>query len=62
MTLPGGTVVWGKDGGFFGYHTVSFHSPDATRQLTVSMTTSLTARPATHDLLADVAMVFSAVE
>lgn len=58
VTLPGGIAVWGKNGGFFGYHAVSFHTVDATRQLTVSMTTAFNGWPATHELLASIASVF----
>jgi D-alanyl-D-alanine carboxypeptidase len=57
-TLPNGTVVWGKDGGFHGYRTWAFQTPDATRQLTISMTTAVTSGPATHELLARAATVF----
>lgn len=58
VQLPGGVTVWGKDGGHFGYHTVSFHTIDATCQLTVSMTMARNIRPPTHELLASVADVF----
>ena len=51
-TLPDGVTVWGKDGGFHGYQTWSFHTRDTRRQLTVSMTTAFNDRPATDDLLA----------
>lgn len=60
MRLPDGNTVWGKDGGFFGYRVVSFHTADATRQLTVSVTTALADVPATHELLAGIADVFRA--
>jgi hypothetical protein len=58
VRLPGGVAVWGKDGGFFGYHNLSFHTADASRQLTISIATALTSRPATHALLDSVAGVF----
>lgn len=35
-TLPDGSTVWGNDGGLHGYHTWSFHTPNASYQLTVS--------------------------
>ncbi|SNT41698.1 D-alanyl-D-alanine carboxypeptidase [Asanoa hainanensis] len=60
LTLPDATVVWGKDGGFFGYRTLSFHTPDAGRQLTVSVTTAANGLPPSIDLLAGVAAVFTA--
>ena len=60
--LPDDVTVWGKDGSFHGYHTWSFHTADARRQLTVSMTAALTGRPTTHDLLARVATVFGPPE
>jgi D-alanyl-D-alanine carboxypeptidase len=59
VTLPHGGVLWGKDGGAYSYHTLSFHTVEATRQLTVSITVTATARPATHELLTSVASVFS---
>ncbi|GIH09351.1 serine hydrolase [Rhizocola hellebori] len=58
VDLPNGITVWGKTGGAFGYHMLSFHTADATRQLTVSMTMTASVRPATHQLLASVANVF----
>jgi D-alanyl-D-alanine carboxypeptidase len=58
VLLPNGITVWGKNGGFFGYHMISFHTADATRQLTVSMTMTGSGRPETHVLLAGVADVF----
>jgi D-alanyl-D-alanine carboxypeptidase len=58
VLLPSGVVVWGKNGGFFGYHMISFHTADASRQLTVSMTMTGTSRPSNLELLADVAGVF----
>lgn len=62
VRLSGGVAVWGKDGGFFGYHVVSFHTADASRQLTMSMTTALNSRPVTHEFLASIASVFGPEE
>ncbi|WP_191838859.1 serine hydrolase domain-containing protein [Catellatospora chokoriensis] len=56
--LPGGTAVWGKHGGFFGYDTFSFHSPDASRQLTVSLTTDSGRSPTTEQVLRHFEFVF----
>lgn len=50
-SVPG---VVGKDGGFHGYRTWSFHATDASWQLTVSMTFGLTGGPATEEFLARV--------
>lgn len=61
-SLPNGVTVWGKDGGFYGYHTWSFHTADCSRQLTVSMTVALSDRPATREFLARVASVFASPE
>ena len=36
--LPDGQVLWGHTGGFFGYLTLSYHSADLSRQLTLSYT------------------------
>lgn len=57
--LPNGAVAWGKDGGFHGYRTWSFHTRDASRQLTVSATTALTTPPTTPHFLATVATAFT---
>jgi CubicO group peptidase (beta-lactamase class C family) len=57
--LPDGTTVWGKDGGFHGYQAWSYHSPDATCQLTLSATSAFNTRPTTPDLLASVAAAFT---
>jgi D-alanyl-D-alanine carboxypeptidase len=35
--LPGGSTLWGHTGGIFGYVTLSFSTPDAATQLTVSI-------------------------
>jgi D-alanyl-D-alanine carboxypeptidase len=58
VRLPGGQVVWGKDGGFFGYHTWSFHTERAERQVTVSMSVAGNARPSSHHFLAAIAPAF----
>jgi D-alanyl-D-alanine carboxypeptidase len=58
VRLPGGQVVWGKDGGFFGYHTWSFHTERAERQVTVSMSVAGNARPSSHRFLAEIAAAF----
>ena len=57
-TLPNGTVVWGKDGGFHGYRTWVFQTADATHQLAVSMTTAQTSGPATHEFITRAATAF----
>jgi D-alanyl-D-alanine carboxypeptidase len=54
VRLPDGVTVWGNGGGFFGYHTWSFHTVNADRQLTVSTTTAHGGRPPTLGLLATV--------
>ncbi|WP_155371377.1 serine hydrolase domain-containing protein [Catellatospora vulcania] len=58
VRLPGGAAVWGKHGGFFGYDTFSFHTPDASRQLTVSITTDTGRSPSTEHVLSHFAFVF----
>ena len=50
-SLSGGVAVVRKHGGYHGYRTWSFHTLDAARQLTVSMTVALTGDPATHEFL-----------
>lgn len=35
--LPDGRTLWGHTGGIFGYLTLSFSTPDAATQLTVSI-------------------------
>jgi D-alanyl-D-alanine carboxypeptidase len=57
-TLPNGTVVWGKDGGFHGYRTWVFQTADTAHQLTVSMTAALINSPATHEFIARAATAF----
>lgn len=57
--LPGGVSVLGKDGGYHGYRTWSFHTADAARQLTVSMTVALIPGPTTQEFLARAAAAFS---
>ena len=47
-TLPTGVTVLGKDGGFHGYRTWTFHTA---RHLTVSMTFGLTGGPTTEQFL-----------
>lgn len=58
-TLPNGAVVWGKEGGFHGFRTWVFHQDEPARQLAVSMTVAGEAGPATHELLARAADVFT---
>ncbi|GIE37923.1 serine hydrolase domain-containing protein [Actinoplanes lobatus] len=58
-TLPNGAVVWGKEGGFHGFRTWVFHQDEPARQLAVSMTVAGEAGPATHELLARAAEVFT---
>ncbi|WP_328993971.1 beta-lactamase family protein [Kribbella sp. NBC_01245] len=53
LNLPN-LVVWGHSGGIFGYRTWSYHSADATRQATVSLSTTDAAAPETYDLLVSV--------
>lgn len=50
LTLPN-LVVWGHTGGIFGYGTWSYHSADATRQVTLSLTTTDQPGPETDALL-----------
>ncbi|MFF5076631.1 serine hydrolase domain-containing protein [Actinoplanes sp. NPDC000266] len=50
-TLPSGETVWGKDGGFFGYRTWSFHRPDCEWQLTVSATAGRGGVPTTAEVV-----------
>nr|WP_275402625.1 serine hydrolase [Streptomyces sp. SID13031] len=52
--LADGTVVWGHNGGIFGYLTSSFHSRDAGRQCTMSRTTADAASPEGDDLVAEI--------
>jgi D-alanyl-D-alanine carboxypeptidase len=56
--LIDGTVVWGHNGGIFGYLTSSFHTRDAGRQCTLSRTTADAASPEGDDLVAE---IFSSV-
>jgi D-alanyl-D-alanine carboxypeptidase len=52
LSLPN-LVVWGHTGGIFGYRTWSYHSADATRQVTLSLSTTEAAPLETYDLLVD---------
>jgi D-alanyl-D-alanine carboxypeptidase len=52
VELPDGLVVWGHTGGIFGYLTGSYHSADASRQLSLSYTGTDAEPPETDDLLA----------
>jgi D-alanyl-D-alanine carboxypeptidase len=52
--LADGTVVWGHNGGIFGYLTSSFHSRDAGRQCTLSRTTADAESPEGGDLVAEI--------
>jgi len=56
--MPSGSSVWGKHGGFFGFDTFSFHSPDASRQLTISITTDTAQSPSTEYVLDHFGFVF----
>lgn len=51
VTLPDGSVAWGNGGGFHGYHAWSFHTPDARRQFSASVTTATGELPATRELI-----------
>ncbi|MEV6286216.1 serine hydrolase domain-containing protein [Kribbella sp. NPDC051770] len=51
-TLPDGQVLWGHTGGIFGYHTVSYHAPDLTRQVTLAHAGAHGEEPDTAPLLA----------
>lgn len=42
VELPSGLVLWGHFGGIFGYLTGSYHSIDASRQVTFSYTSTAT--------------------
>ncbi|MEU8817427.1 serine hydrolase domain-containing protein [Actinoplanes sp. NPDC048796] len=50
-TLAGGATVWGKEGGFHGYRTWSFHNADGSRQLTVSATAGRREPPTTAEVV-----------
>jgi D-alanyl-D-alanine carboxypeptidase len=50
LSLPN-LVVWGHTGGIFGYRTWSYHSADASRQVTLSLSTTDADPPETYDLL-----------
>lgn len=52
--LPDGTVIWGHNGGIFGYLTSSFHTVDAGRQCTLSRTMADAASPEADDLVAEI--------
>jgi D-alanyl-D-alanine carboxypeptidase len=49
--LADGVVVWGHNGGIFGYLTNSFHSADGSRQFTLSYTGTDAAPPDTDELV-----------
>jgi D-alanyl-D-alanine carboxypeptidase len=51
VSPPDGSSVWGDSGTFYGYHTWSFHTPDARRQFSASVTIGAGRRPATPELL-----------
>jgi D-alanyl-D-alanine carboxypeptidase len=57
--LPDGVTVWGKDGGFHSYRTWCFHTSDASRQLTVSITVAFNDPPTTDEILSRVASLFA---
>ncbi|SNY61010.1 serine hydrolase domain-containing protein [Paractinoplanes atraurantiacus] len=50
-TRPGGETLWGKEGGFFGYRTWSFHREDCAWQLTVSATAGRGEMPTTAEVV-----------
>ncbi|TCN32191.1 hypothetical protein EV642_128101 [Kribbella sp. VKM Ac-2500] len=50
LSLPN-LVLWGHSGGIFGYRTLSYHSADATHQVTLSLSTTDAAPPQPYDLL-----------
>ncbi|WP_328322411.1 beta-lactamase family protein [Kribbella sp. NBC_00382] len=52
--LADGTVLWGHNGGIFGYLTSSFHSRGADRQCTMSRTTVDAGSPDGDDLVAEI--------
>ncbi|GAA0958640.1 serine hydrolase domain-containing protein [Kribbella koreensis] len=52
--LADGTVLWGHNGGIFGYLTSSFHSRGADRQCTMSRTTVDAEAAESDDLVAEV--------
>jgi D-alanyl-D-alanine carboxypeptidase len=52
--LGDGTVVWGHNGGIFGYLTSSFHTVDGSRQCTISRTTADAAAPEADELVAEI--------
>jgi D-alanyl-D-alanine carboxypeptidase len=51
VELPSGLVVWGHTGGIFGYLTGSYHSADASRQVSLSYTGTHAEPPETDELL-----------
>jgi len=50
--LPDGQVLWGHTGGIFGYLTLSHHSQDLSRQVTLSYTGTSAEAPETGQVLA----------
>ncbi|MEV4493206.1 serine hydrolase domain-containing protein [Micromonospora coxensis] len=57
LALPGGDH-WGHDGVVFGHSTISLHSPDGTRQVTVGSNVTHYAAPGTPDPIADATFAF----
>jgi len=53
LNLPN-LVLWGHSGGIFGYRTWSYHSADATHQVTLSLSSTAADPPQTYDLLVKV--------
>jgi D-alanyl-D-alanine carboxypeptidase len=51
IQLADGTALWGHTGEIFGYLTISYHSPGAQRQLTISCTTTDAPAPDTETVL-----------
>lgn len=49
--LADGTIVWGHNGGIFGYLTSSFHAADGSRQFTASYTVAGTESFSPDDLI-----------
>ncbi|TDB82185.1 serine hydrolase [Micromonospora sp. KC721] len=57
LGLPGGPY-WGHDGLVFGHSTISLHSPDGTRQVTLGSNVTHYAAPGAPDPIADATFAF----
>lgn len=50
LSLPN-LILWGHSGGIFGYRTWSYHTADASHQVTLSLSSTNATPPQTHNLL-----------